>query len=117
MMRPPHLPRSSEAPKTATRLGAKICAIERRGAASIGMAGSSAAFELWLALLDHRVNAFLDILGGADDAVPTLGQQHRAVGRIVILRADRLLDGADRQGRAAGEFVGDARHLRIEAVV
>src|SRR5215470_12152875 len=115
MIRPPHLPRSSEAPKTATLRGSKMRAMEMRGDALAGMA--SATPEHGLALLEHRADALLGVLGAVDQAVPALRQQHGAVRGVAILRAHDLLDRADRQRRAARELVRDAPDLLVEGLI
>src|SRR5437764_4726972 len=115
MIRPSHLPRSSEAPKTATLRGSKMRPMERRGGGFVGM--TSPSLEDGFALLEHRADAFLRVLGAVDHMVPALRQQQGAIRAVAVLGPHGLFDRADRQGSAPGEPVREPRHLLLECLV
>src|SRR5437868_14316086 len=115
MIRPPHLPRSSEAPKTATLRGSKMPPMESRGGGLVGM--TSPSLEDGFALLEHGTDAFFRVLGGVDHMIPALRQQQGAIRAVAVLGPHGLLDRPDRQGSAAGELVRDPRNVLLECLV
>src|SRR5205809_13405 len=77
----------------------------------------SKTFEHRRALLAESRFPFLTILRGVVQFGPARLQRLRSRGRIPVLRAHSLLDGAKRNGGAGSHARGHFRNFGIEAVI